>query len=160
MRTRRREQQSGQAIAIAAGMFLALTILGMLVFDAGLAMSDRRNLQAYADAAALAGARSYGPQGANQAHWVAMQYLSNSAGFSLPVGACSGPAACPPGSYVPPAFGITLSDSYRVGGTLNSPSVLDVTLSHQQPSLFARMIGFSVLNTAAAARASKPGPQI
>src|SRR6266478_1563750 len=100
MERRRRERQSGQAVVIVGAMIIALTILGMLVFDAGLAMSDRRNLQAYADAAALAGARSYGPQGTNQAHWVAMQYLSNSAGFSLPVGACSGPAACPPGSYV------------------------------------------------------------
>jgi hypothetical protein len=37
--------------------------------------------------------------------------------------------------------------------------VLDVLLQHQQPSIFARMVGFSLLKTAASARASTPGPQ-
>ena len=58
-----RRAQRGQAIAIVAGMIVALVVLGTMVFDVGLAMSDRRNLQAHADAAALAGARSYGPAG-------------------------------------------------------------------------------------------------
>src|SRR5216683_801213 len=106
-------------------MLIALTILGTMVFDVGLSMSDRRNLQAYADAAALAGARSYGPAGPAPAHWVALQFL----------------------------------DSFRVNGIYNYPSVLDVLLQHQQPSIFARMVGFSLLKTAASARASTPGPQ-
>ena len=37
--------------------------------------------------------------------------------------------------------------------------MLDVVISHQQPSIFARMIGFSTLTTAASARATTPGPQ-
>jgi hypothetical protein len=54
---------------------------------------------------------------------------------------------------------IQLVDSYRVNGILNYPSVLDVLLQHQQPSIFARMVGFSLINTAASARATKPGPE-
>ena len=139
-------------------MFIALTVLGVLVFDAGLAMTDRRNLQAYADAAALAGARSYGP-GGNRAHWVAMQYLAPSLGFALPLGSCAGPAACPAGTYTSGAYRITLADSWRYNGILNYPSVLDVVLSQAQPSVFARMIGFPTETAAASARATVPGPQ-
>ncbi|TMF51514.1 MAG: hypothetical protein E6I21_06290 [Chloroflexi bacterium] len=72
MTARGRRRQGGQAVVIVVAIIVALTVLGVMVFDAGLAMSDRRNLQAYADASALAGARSYGP-GVNKAHWVAMQ---------------------------------------------------------------------------------------
>jgi len=46
MQKRRRERQSGQAIVIVGAMLIALTILGTMVFDVGLAVSDRRNLQA------------------------------------------------------------------------------------------------------------------
>ena len=42
-----RESQKGQAIVIVGAMLIALTILGTMVFDVGLAMSDRRNLQAF-----------------------------------------------------------------------------------------------------------------
>lgn len=155
---RRSRKQSGQAIVIVVGMVVALTVLGVMVFDAGLAMSDRRNLQASADAAALAGARSYGP-GGNNAHWVAMQYLGTALNFSLPVGTCSGAANCPAGTYSANGFTITLADTWRVNGILNYPSVLDVVISHTQPSIFARMLGFANLNAAASARATVPGPQ-
>lgn len=155
---RNHKRQSGQAIVIVVAMFVVLTILGALVFDAGLAMSDRRNLQAYADAAALAGSRSYGPGGAN-AHYVAMQYLGSSLGFAVPTGGCSGPAACGAGTYAIGAYTITLTDSFRPGGIYNYPTVLDVVISHQQPSIFARMIGYSTVRTAASARATTPGPQ-
>jgi hypothetical protein len=151
--------QKGQAIVIVGAMLIALTILGTMVFDVGLSMSDRRNLQAYADAAALAGARSYGPAGPDRAHWVALQYLAPTLGFTLPTGACGGPASCPAGNYSVAGFTIQLADSFRVNGIYNYPSVLDVLLQHQQPSIFARMVGFSLLKTAASARASTPGPQ-
>jgi hypothetical protein len=159
MNERQRKSQSGQAIAIVAGMIIALTILGTMVFDVGLSMSDRRNLQAYADAAALAGARSYGPAGPDRAHWTALQYLAPTLGFALPTGACGGPASCPAGTYSVAGFNIQLLDTFRVNGIYNYPSVLDVLLQHQQPSIFARMVGFSLLKTAASARASTPGPQ-
>jgi Putative Flp pilus-assembly TadE/G-like len=156
---RQRKSQSGQAIVIVAGMIIALTILATMVFDVGLSMSDRRNLQAYADAAALAGARSYGPAGPDRAHWVALQYLAQTLGFTLPTGACGSPASCPAGTYSVAGFNIQLADSFRPNGIVMYPTVLDVLLQHQQPSLFARMVGFSLLKTAASARASTPGPQ-
>src|SRR5579864_2042577 len=159
MRIRRHDSQRGQAIVIVGGMLVALTILGVMVFDVGLAMSDRRNMQAYADSAALAGSRSYAP-GGDRAHWVAMEYMSSSLGFALPAGACTGAGSCPAGVYSVAGYSITLSDSWRVNGILNYPSVLDVVISHRQPSIFARMIGFSTLTSAASARATIPGPQI
>jgi Flp pilus assembly protein TadG len=156
---RSRQRQGGQAVVIVVAIIVALTVLGVMVFDAGLAMSDRRNMQAYADASALAGARSYGP-GANNAHWIAMQYLGSSLGFSVPTGTCSGAGSCPAGTYSVSGYTITLTDSWRVNGILNYPSVLDVVISHTQPSILARMLGFSTLKAAAAARATTPGPQL
>ena len=156
---RRRKRQSGQAIVIVGAMIIALTILGTMVFDVGLAMSDRRNLQAYADAAALAGSRSFGPAGPAKANYVALQYLAPSLGFTVPVGACGGPTICPAGTYYVAGYTIQLADRYRVNGILNYPSVLDVLLQHQQPSIFARMVGYSMVNTGASARAVKPGPE-
>ena len=158
MTMQRRRHQSGQAVVIVVAIIVALTVLGVMVFDAGLAMSDRRNLQAYADASALAGARSYAP-GQNQAHWVAMEYLSSPLGFSLPLPGCAGPANCAAGTYTLGGYTVTLADSWRVDGIFNYPSVLDVVISHRQPSILARMVGFSTLTSAASARASNPGPQ-
>ena len=159
MRLQPHQKQKGQAVVIVGAMIVALTILGTMVFDVGLAVSDRRNLQAYADSAALAGARSY-PQGVNRAHWIAMQYLGASLSFGLPVGSCASPASCPAGTYSVVSYQITMTDSFRVGGILNYPTVLDVVISHQQPSIFARMVGYSTVKTAASARATPPGPQI
>lgn len=158
MNTRRRKQQSGQAVVIVVAIIVALTVLGVMVFDAGLAMSDRRNLQAYADAAALAGARSYAP-GQNQAHWVAMEYLATPLGFGLPLGGCASAANCAAGTYAVGAYNVTLADTWRANGIMNFPSVLDVVISHRQPSILARMVGFSTLTSAASARATIPGPQ-
>ena len=158
MTARARRRQRGQAVVIVVAMIVALTVLGVMVFDAGLAMSDRRNLQAYADASALAGARSYGP-GGNNAHWVAMEYLGSALGFGLPAAPCSSAASCPSGTYSIGGYAITLADSWRVNGILNYPSVLDVVISHRQPSIFARMLGFSTVTSAASARATIPGPQ-
>src|ERR1700693_4171028 len=160
MSTRARQRESGQAVVIVGAMIVALTILGTMVFDVGLALSDRRNLQAYSDSAALAGARSYSQQGVSRAHWVAMQYLGASLGFAIPTGACASPASCPAGAYSVASYQITMSDSYRVGGILNYPTVLDVVIAHQQPSVFARMVGYPTVKTAAPARATPPGPEI
>src|SRR5205823_10699041 len=93
MKAEARRKQSGQAVVIIVAMIVALTVLGVMVFDAGLAMSDRRNLQAYADASALAGSGPYSP-GGNNAHWVAMEYLGTALNFSTPVGTCNGPGNC------------------------------------------------------------------
>jgi hypothetical protein len=140
-------------------MIVALVVLGALVFDVGLAMTDRRNLQAAADAAALAGARSY-PLSTSKAHWVAMQYLASSLGFSIPTGACSGAASCPAGTYSVAGYSIQFADAMRPNSIVLYPSVLDVVITHQQPSIFASMLGFSQLKAAASARAITPGTQI
>ena len=153
-----RRSQSGQAVVIVVAIIVALTVVGVMVFDAGLAMSDRRNLQAYADSAALAGARSYAP-GGNAAHWVAMEYLGSSLGYALPIGACTSAASCPAGTYTTGGYTITLVDSMRFNGIFNYPTVLDVVIRHQQPSILARMVGFATLTSAASARATTPGPQ-
>jgi Flp pilus assembly protein TadG len=148
--------QRGQAIVVMAAIIIALVIFGALVFDLGLAMSDRRNLQAYADASALAGARSYTPASVAGAHWVAMQYLTGPLGFTLPTGSCTNSANCPAGTYTVSPFTIQLSDSTLPGWTY--PTALDVVLTHQQPSIFSRIMGFSQVTTAAAARGALPGP--
>src|SRR5438477_11169845 len=135
-----RASQSGQAVVIVVAIIVALTVLGVMVFDAGLAMSDRRNLQAYADASALAGARSYGP-GGNHAHWVAMEYLGSSLGFGLPVGACSSAASCPAGTYSVTGYSITLADSRRANGTFNYPSVARAVITHHPPNPLPRKPG-------------------
>src|SRR5580700_7469365 len=98
--------QGGQAIVVMAAIIIILVIFGALVFDLGLAMSDRRNLQAYADASALAGARSYTPASVAGAHWVAMQYLTGPLGFALPTGSCTNSANCPAGTYTVSPFTI------------------------------------------------------
>jgi hypothetical protein len=153
------KSQSGQAIVIVAGMIIALIVLGSLVFDVGLAMTDRRNLQAAADAAALAGVRSY-PVSTSRAHWVAMQYLASSLGFTIPIGSCASGASCPAGSYSVAGYSIQFTDAMRPNSIVLYPSVLDVVVNHQQPSIFSRMFGFTQLNAAASARAITPGPQI
>lgn len=157
MKSRHRSQR-GQAVVIVVAIIVALTVLGVMVFDAGLAMSDRRNLQAYADASALAGARSYGP-GGDTAHWVALEYLASGLNFGLPLGGCVSPSSCPAGTYVIGGYRITLTDTYRYYTIFNYPTVLDVVISHTQPSILARMLGFSTLTSAASARATNPGPQ-
>lgn len=157
MRIRRRKSQEGQAIVIVAAIIVVLVILGALVFDVGLAMSDRRNLQAYADASALAGSRSYTPTDVNAAHWVAMQYLTGPLGFSLPTGSCSSSGTCPAATYTVTGYTIQLADSTLPGWFY--PTALDVVLTHQQPSIFSRIMGFTQLTTAASARSALPGPQ-
>jgi Flp pilus assembly protein TadG len=157
MRIPRRNSQEGQAIVIVAAIVVVLVILGALVFDVGLAMSDRRNLQAYADASALAGSRSYTPTDVNAAHWVAMQYLTGSLGFTLPTGSCSSSSTCPAGTYTVTGYTIQLADSTLPGWLY--PTALDVVLTHQQPSIFSRIMGFTQLTTAASARGALPGPQ-
>jgi hypothetical protein len=157
MPQRQTDGQRGQAIVVMAAIIVILVIFGALVFDLGLAMSDRRNLQAYADAAALAGARSYTPASAAGAHWVAMQYLTGPLGFTLPTGSCSNSSNCPAGTYTVSPYTIQLSDSTLPGWTF--PMTMDVVITHQQPSIFSRIMGFNQVTIAAAARGALPGPK-
>jgi hypothetical protein len=158
MRSPGHNAQGGQAIVVVAAMIIVLFTLAALVFDIGLALSDRRNLQAYADASAVAGARSYTPTSVHAAHWVAMQYLVGPLGFSLPTGSCTSSAACPAGTYTAGSYTIQLSDTTL--GTLSYPTALDVVLSHQQPSIFSRIMGFAQITSVASARGQQSAPTI
>jgi Flp pilus assembly protein TadG len=153
-----RGRQSGQALVVVAGIIIALTVLGALVFDVGLAMSDRRNLQEYADAAALAGSRSYTPASVAGAHWVAMEYLTAPLSFTLPTGSCTSSATCPAGTYTLTPYTVQLADTTIAGWTF--PTALDVVITHQAPGIFSRIIGFSNVTTAASGRAALPGPEL
>jgi Putative Flp pilus-assembly TadE/G-like len=150
--------QGGQAIVVVAAIIVVLIAMGALVFDVGLATTDRRNLQAYSDAAAIAGARSFTPASVTAAHWVALQYLTGPLGFTLPTGSCTATTICPAGTYTVGGYTLLLADSTLPGWTY--PTALDVVITHQQPSIFARMLGFSTLTAAASARGAKPGPQL
>ncbi len=151
MITRRAER--GQAIVLVALMIVVLFGFAALAFDSGYAMADRRNLQAHADDAALAGTRSYLYGGSPAtAHFVAMQYLAKPLGFALPVGSCSSASACPAGPYTASGYTVTLTDG--------SSNALDVSIQHRQPGIFSKLIGFGTLTSGAAARATPPGPQM
>jgi hypothetical protein len=88
-----------------------------------------------------------------------MQYVGASLGFALPTGACASATSCPAGTYSVSGFEISLADSFRPGSILSYPTVLDVVITHQQPSIFARMWGYSTVKTAASARATPSGPE-
>jgi Flp pilus assembly protein TadG len=156
MRRRNARAESGQALVVVAGIVIALTVLGAVVFDVGLAMSDRRNLQAYADAAALAGSRSYTSVSTAGAHWVAMQYLTAPLGFSLPTGSCSSSTTCPAGTYSVSPYTVQLADSTVAGWPY--PTALDVVITHVQPGIFTAMIGFGSVTIASSGRAALPAP--
>ena len=82
-----RNGQRGQTPVIFALAAVALIGLASIALDQGLAMSDRRNLQATADGASLAGSRQYSLGGdANYVHYVANQYLVGSLGGTVPPG--------------------------------------------------------------------------
>jgi Flp pilus assembly protein TadG len=153
VRPRGRYQQSGQAIVVMAAIIIALTLLGVLVFDVGLGMSDRRNLQAYADSAALAGARSF-TSGTNQANYTAMQYLTAPLGFALPNGTCTSSTSCPATTYTTGIYTIQLTD----GSTSTYSNVLDVVLTMQQPGVFSRLFGLANVAVAASGRSAPTGP--
>jgi putative Flp pilus-assembly TadE/G-like protein len=158
MRLFKGRTQDGQAVVIVAAIIVALIVMGALVFDVGLATTDRRNLQAYSDAAAVAGARSYTSASVAGAHWVAMQYLTGPLGFALPTGSCNNSSTCPAGTYTVGPYTVQLADSTLPGWAY--PTALDVVITHQQPSIFSRIMGFANITVSASARGAKPGPQL
>ena len=94
MRSSRRRQR-GQALIVLALAGLAISASAPTPSTRGMSMADRHSLQATADSAALAGARSL-TSGAGTANCVAMQYLADNLAFTVPA-TCNG-ASCPAGS--------------------------------------------------------------
>jgi hypothetical protein len=134
---------------LVALMMTAILGVAAIAIDLTSAMSDRRVLQAAADSAALAGARSY-PQGTDAAHWVAMQYLARELGFTLPLSSCTAVGSCPGGTYAPGSYTIALADA--------SPLALDVSVRHRKPTLFGGVIGFTTVTSGASGRAAAIQP--
>jgi len=149
MRERNREQ--GQAIVFVALIMLAVFGFAAFAVDAGLTQADRRNLQAYADDAALAGTRAYlTGASANTVHYIAMQYAGRAIGLGLPIAGCNSSASCPAGVYTSGGYTIDLEDP--------AAYVLDLSITHTQASIFGRVIGANTLTAGASARAEPPGP--
>ena len=146
----RRHRQRGQAIIVVALVATFLFGLAAVAIDVSLAMADRRRLQASVDTAALAGAISY-PSGSNAAHWVAMQYLQQPLGFTLPLGFCTSNANCPAGAYTTGTYTITIADA--------TAQQLDLTVQNNEPGIFASLLSGSI-QTGSSVRAQTPGPTI
>ncbi|HEX3607161.1 MAG TPA: Tad domain-containing protein, partial [Candidatus Dormibacteraeota bacterium] len=147
--TARRRRQGGQALVVLALVGLALFGFGAIALDQGVGMSDRRDLQAIADSASLAGARSL-PTSAATANWVALQYAARNLSLSPSAAtpACSA-TTCAAGGHTIGNYTFTLTD--------NSGS-LDLSISHTRRTLVAGVLGITTAVTASGARASKPGP--
>ena len=143
MAGRPKRPQSGQALVILALMATVLVGFAAIAIDQGQAMADRRDLQAGADAASLAGARQYALGGTvSSAHFVALQFLAASFGQSVPSGCTS--SSCAATSWTMGAYTITFTD-----GT----SLLDVTVVHQQTIDLAGVIGVRTQNVGTSSRA-------
>jgi Flp pilus assembly protein TadG len=150
MRQNRRNGRRGQMIVLVALMAMLLFGLAAFALDLSLAQSDRRLLQADVDAAALAGAVAYSTS-THAAHWVAFQYLQKPLGFTLPLGSCTSNSACPAGTYTTGTYTITVADP--------AAKVMDLSIQHTEPGLFAGVIGQTV-TTGNSVRTSAPGPTV
>ncbi len=129
-------REGGQVIVVLAVLSVALFGLASIAVDSGVAAADRRDLQSYSDAAALAGAAEYNILGgdANSAHFVALSYIQKSLhAASFPSGCTV--AACPAGTY-------TFTGGYTVILQDPSSNSLDVSMKHSQPSFLAGVLGF------------------
>ena len=143
-------QRRGQAIVIVALIATLLFGLAAFALDLSLAMSERRKLQADADAAALAGAVSYATS-TNAAHWVALQYLQRPLGFTLPLGSCTSISACAAGTYTTGSYTVTLGDP--------SAKQMDLSIQRTIPGIFASLIG-ATITTGSSVRTMAPGPTV
>jgi Flp pilus assembly protein TadG len=138
-----RRRQGGQALVVLALAGLAMFGFGAIALDQGVGMSDRRTLQAVADSAALAGARSI-VSGASAANYVAIQYLAKNLGVAVP-GTCTA-TSCAAGSYTPAGSGYTFTFT-------DGTSTLDVDIAHTRRTLLAGVMGFSTAVTGSGSRA-------
>src|SRR5258708_2355616 len=145
MHRKARRSTRGQALIVLALVSTVIFGMGALALDTGIGMADRRDLQAYADAAALAGARSY--SSASNANYVAMQYALKNLGLStLPTG-CTTSSACPANTYTVGsnnAYDIALCDgSNAAGSCYNGSQTIDVSITHRRSPLIAGLFGFT-----------------
>lgn len=151
MSSTRRRGERGQTLVLLGLMSTVIFGVGSLALDTAMTMADRRDVQAAADAAALAAAQS---RGTDSEHYVAMQYLSRDLGFAMSgVSGCTGSAVglCPAGTYNVGDYSITFADS---------TGMLDVDISHNRSTLLGGVIGFAHISSGAGVRVSVLGPQV
>ena len=152
-RTPRGSDQRGQSVIIFALAAVVLFGFAAIAVDQGMAMADRRNIQAAADGASLAGTRQYSLGGdVNYAHFVAVQYLvaSVSSGGGMPVG-CTTKVSCGDGPFTVGTYSFSFTDT----GT-----ILDVAVSHARTPLLAGALGVTQETVGTGARARPVGPLI
>jgi Flp pilus assembly protein TadG len=146
-----RRRQGGQALVVLALVGTVVFGFAALALDQGVGMSDRRDLQAIADSAALAGARSLA-SGTDAAHQVAIQYAARNLGLSpSSVSGCtgSGSGQCPAGAHTSGTYTFTLADG---------SASLDLSIQHTRRTLVAGVLGITTAVTGTGARAARPGP--
>lgn len=119
--------ERGQVLAFTALSMTTLVAMAALVLDVGSWFRAKRQLQATADAAALAGAQAL-PDSPSNAQAQALTYANKNGG------------------------GVTSSDIV-VSSTYNANDTIAVAAKKSQPGIFARVLGVSVVNIGARAKA-------
>lgn len=145
---------------------IGAVIMGMLAItvDQGIGLADRRDLQADADSAALAGAREYSTGGdSNTAHRTALRYVARAlnATITFPLSgtsggsgvSCASTGSCPAGTY-------TVVTNYSVALTDSGATTLDVSISHTRRTVIAGVLGFSTSVIGSGGRAVAGGVTI
>jgi Flp pilus assembly protein TadG len=144
--------QRGQALVVMALVGMTMFGFGAIALDQSVGMSDRRDLQAVVDSAALAGARS-SSSGAGTENYIAMQYLAKSLNFNVSsVSGCTSTSNCPAGTYTVGNYTFTLND--------NGNGSLDISAQHSRRTLLAGVLGFNTAVAGTAARAFPGGPTL
>lgn len=145
--------QRGQALVVLALVGVTMFGFGALAIDQGVGMADRRDLQAAADNAALAGVRS-SAQGTDAENWVAVEYMARSLGFAASTLAGQGctSAVCPAKTYTAGNFTITIAD--------NSGGSMDVNLQHSRRTTLAGVLGITTAVSGTGSRATPSGPVV
>ncbi|HEV3234938.1 MAG TPA: TadE/TadG family type IV pilus assembly protein [Candidatus Dormibacteraeota bacterium] len=151
LKPRGRRQQQGQTIVLFALAAVVLFGVAAIAVDTGLAMADRRGLQAVVDSASLAGAREYYTLGAaataSNAHYVAMLYLAKALKGSVP-------QSC---TFLSCGNALTLTGGYTFT-FVDGPGTLDITATHTLTALFAPAgkLGSNGITVGTGARAKAP----
>jgi hypothetical protein len=141
--TLRRQGQKGQTLVIFAFAAVALVGLASIAVDQGMAQADRRDIQAAADGASLAGTRQYSLGGTlSNVHFVAMEYLVAALGGST--GSCGLNTCAGDGPWTVGAYSFTFTDNGQT---------LDVSAAHTRQNLIAGAIGASTETVGTSARA-------
>lgn len=127
---KRFREQRGQAMVLTCLFIASLLGMAALVLDAGSWFRTHRNLQAVADAAALAGAHAL-PNNTIQAAALARDYAAKNGGYSL--------------------------DRIDFSGKFTGSDTINVHVSEEAPGVFAKVFGIDSVHIGAGASARSSG---